>query len=43
MTKRTGGRVLDDQLRIQCCDRIFNVPARASSRCSTRCEIHTII
>ena len=36
MTLRTGGRILVDQLRIQGCDRVFTVPGRASSRCSTR-------
>ena len=25
MTKRTGGRILVDQLRIQGCDRVFTV------------------
>ncbi len=26
MTKRTGGQILVDQLRIQDCDRVFTVP-----------------
>ena len=29
MTKRTGGRILVDQLRIQGCDRIFTVPGES--------------
>jgi acetolactate synthase-1/2/3 large subunit len=29
MTKRTGGRILVDQLRIQGCDRIFTVPCES--------------
>jgi acetolactate synthase-1/2/3 large subunit len=29
MTKRTGGRILVDQLKIQGCDRIFTVPGEA--------------
>ncbi len=29
MTKRTGGRILVDQLRIQSCDRIFTVPGES--------------
>jgi acetolactate synthase-1/2/3 large subunit len=29
MTKRTGGRVLVDQLRIQGCDRVFTVPGES--------------
>src|SRR3954462_11109831 len=29
MTKRTGGRILIDQLRIQGCDRMFTVPGES--------------
>src|ERR1044072_1352825 len=29
MTKRTGGRILVDQLKIQGCDRIFTVPGES--------------
>ena len=29
MTKRTGGRILVDQLRINGCDRIFTVPGES--------------